>query len=1168
MVNSEDDREVAAARARAVFPVGEIDGRGELADDDLLCSPCEGEEEEAALPGCLPAVYQPTLSEYLDHCVTHYPFRAWCKHCLEGRGREFGHEAHRGDKDLRATPVVSFDYAFLGDEGDIVNQESFEAAGEGAIKILIIRDSKSKSVFAHVVPSKGVDEGGFSVRMLIEDVKWLGYSKVTLKSDNEPAIVKLLSEALRELRIQGLEQTLEEHSPEYDPQANGSAEVAVRLLKGHLRTLRSSLEAQIGFRIPVRHALMTWLVRHAAALISWCAKGHDGQTAHQRVRGREFRTRLLTFGECCSFKNRSQEPLRNVADGRRFHQGVFIGIDRRTGQYMLYSDGKVKLSRTVIRVPESDKWSKDRLAEVKATPLNMHQPVAPEVIFKETVDVEKNEFVDKAQISRQVYLKAEDFDEFGLTRGCPKCENFRRNDVWGTRPHSKLCRDRVVSELSKTVVGRTRIDAAMNRLHHNVEELVEAGQKFRTDVPQGEDEQEHGDAMEQPQPEWAPPQQNEPEFIPIDHPSDAASHRGVDMRDAGQATPFDGERGGRATDECGFDYSMVPPHVHPDASLSAGNLPPPVAPGATIGNDMDVNVLDDGPDTELKNLMGVLQREEKKELEDVNREILAVIRSLGGDRGRYKRERTKALKAIVSEIYSPPRVTAASKLLPELKLIPGFALDLTTADTDGALWDFDSKVMRERAMRKLKEEKPMLLIGSPMCTAFSTWQRINNKIRDPYIVECEKKRAVMHLEFCMELYKEQLRNGRYFVHEHPAYAASWQEDCVKKLMTEQGVEIATCDQCMYGSAADDGSPVKKPTSFMTNAPELAKRLRTRCDGKLGTCGRPERGQHAQCRGRTARMAAIYHFKLCRAILMGFRDQLRKDGTYVDGFVGLLESRAEREQLPVYKLTDVDGAIFHVQVEDEPIYRDDLTGQLLPPDLVRAARAKELEYFNSKQVWQKRPVGEARRVTGKPPISVRWVDVNKGDNQCPNIRSRLVARQIRQAGEDAIFAPTPPLEALRSVLSLATTDFAGRPEHVRDPTSERRTQVSAVDIARAYFNASTDEDKPTYVALPAEDGDHQQKCGLLKKHMYGTRAAADGWQQEYSGFLRSIGFVQGTACPCLFVDAKRGLALSVHGDDFTTIGSKCELNKFERELESKYDLKTDGRLGPGPMTHNY
>ena len=132
------------------------------------------------------------------------------------------------------------------------------------------------------------------------------------------------------------------------------------------------------------------------------------------------------------------------------------------------------------------------------------------------------------------------------------------------------------------------------------------------------------------------------------------------------------------------------------------------------------------------------------------------------------------------------------------------------------------------------------------------------------------------------------------------------------------------------------------------------------------------------------------------------------------------------------------------------------------------------------------------MTGKPPIIVRWVDVNKGDNANPNVRSRLVARQIRQAGEDAIFAPTPPLEALRSIMSIATTDFPGRPQHIRDGKSERRTQISAADICLAYFNAETDADKPTYVALPVEDPDSREMCGMLKKHMYGRLAAGVLW----------------------------------------------------------------------------
>ena len=147
--------------------------------------------------------------------------------------------------------------------------------------------------------------------------------------------------------------------------------------------------------------------------------------------------------------------------------------------------------------------------------------------------------------------------------------------------------------------------------------------------------------------------------------------------------------------------------------------------------------------------------------------------------------------------------------------------------------------------------------------------------------------------------------------------------------------------------------------------------------------------------------------------------------------------------------------------------------------------------------------------------------------------------------------------------MAMTDFPGQAKHARDGASERRTQVSAVDISRAYFNAATDESSPTYVALPTEDPDCREKCGLLRRHMYGTRAAADGWQHEYSGFLKSIGFRQGEACPCSFVHDKRGLIMSVHGDDFTTAGLKCEVDVFESQLDGKYELKKGGRLGPGP-----
>ena len=60
----------------------------------------------------------------------------------------------------------------------------------------------------------------------------------------------------------------------------------------------------------------------------------------------------------------------------------------------------------------------------------------------------------------------------------------------------------------------------------------------------------------------------------------------------------------------------------------------------------------------------------------------------------------------------------------------------------------------------------------------------------------------------------------------------------------------------------------------------------------------------------------------------------------------------------------------------------------------------------------------------------------------------------------------------------------------------------------------------------------------------------------------IGFVQGVASPCIFVHPARGIACSVHGNDFTSTGGKRELNWLEAQLESKYELRKGGSLGPG------
>ena len=125
-------------------------------------------------------------------------------------------------------------------------------------------------------------------------------------------------------------------------------------------------------------------------------------------------------------------------------------------------------------------------------------------------------------------------------------------------------------------------------------------------------------------------------------------------------------------------------------------------------------------------------------------------------------------------------------------------------------------------------------------------------------------------------------------------------------------------------------------------------------------------------------------------------------------------------------------------------------------------------------------------------------------------------------------------------------------------------MSFIDIKGAYFNAKVDpESAPVFVDLPGEGSDSEAMCAQLLRHMYGTRMAADGWQEEYSTLLIRLGFRQGTASPNVFHHPTQQIACSVHGDDFTSSGPASELDWFEESVAKEYEVTIGPRLGPGP-----
>ena len=124
----------------------------------------------------------------------------------------------------------------------------------------------------------------------------------------------------------------------------------------------------------------------------------------------------------------------------------------------------------------------------------------------------------------------------------------------------------------------------------------------------------------------------------------------------------------------------------------------------------------------------------------------------------------------VSEVYSPPRV---AKLAHKLNLSPGFSIDLREIDPyDGKPWDLSLKEKRDRVRERVESEKPLLLIGCPPCTVFSSLFMSNISRMNMEEVRAKIKDAVIHLRFCIMLYKIQIENGRFFFHEHPWQAWS------------------------------------------------------------------------------------------------------------------------------------------------------------------------------------------------------------------------------------------------------------------------------------------------------------------------------------------------------------------------------------------------------------
>ena len=487
----------------------------------------------------------------------------------------------------------------------------------------------------------------------------------------------------------------------------------------------------------------------------------------------------------------------------------------------------------------------------------------------------------------------------------------------------------------------------------------------------------------------------------------------------------------------------------------------------------------------------------------------------------------------VSEVYSPERVALEAA---KLGLEPGQSMDLQNG------WDFNKAADRKRAEEHQDKDDPLVLIGSPMCTMFSKLQFLspwNDKKQVKY------ENAVEHLNWCASLYQKQLKKERIFLHEHPEGVSSWELPAMRALAADPRVYTVVTDQCMFDQQVINRNGqieglAKKRTRFLTNSKHIADELNRQCDGSHS---------HVQLVGGRAAQTAKYTVKMCQAICRGIRREKMERQRDLKSV--RLCSLKKGEKLPDKdEFHDPEEARSRVEmikaIEFGEAF-DDVSGVRLDAALVKKAREEEMDYIRKKEVYTKIPRQQAER-DGIKVIKSRWIDINKGDDKAPRYRSRLVAKEFRtpdREGEN-MFAGTPPLEALKMLISEAATMKPGK----------AKKGILIADVSRAFFEA--DARRKVCVELAPEDRTEKDvemdMVGLLNKSMYGTRDAAINWQEEVAKSMKAWGFRRGRYNPCVYVHAEMDIKVIVHGDDFVAVADEIALTWLSNKLKERFEIK--------------
>ena len=366
------------------------------------------------------------------------------------------------------------------------------------------------------------------------------------------------------------------------------------------------------------------------------------------------------------------------------------------------------------------------------------------------------------------------------------------------------------------------------------------------------------------------------------------------------------------------------------------------------------------------------------------------------------------------------------------------------------------------------------------------------------LVQSKLDEGRRRLEFCTQLYEQQMQRGKLFLHDHPNTARSRREPCIQRVCEMPFVQRITGDMCRQGMVGQDEhgvALVKKPSGYITNFKmysagivfavwESAWRVCRRLDLNARRAVTVRKGgPRWEQVVRRFTMAVDNH-----VVLQDLRDA--QNASQQDLFftlpattrnietilyekaenikwhrhVQLINGRAKRRKCILRDWFAVFWKAFAERWRrrffwavwlldwwmrkrawvlvclNRRIGRRSWMRSRASRWTLRWCRAEEIELARRYNVMCGHWPRLLRHGSGlESPVGCRWIDIDKGDAERPNYRSCLVIQEVRTSGIEAIFAATPPLESIRFSLCLQRS-------------GKKKQNIMFVDIRRAHWTA--------------------------------------------------------------------------------------------------------------------